>query len=196
MTEFRKLIGSLFRSPARSIGTKLFLIFVCAVCLSIAGLGWFASSAARSGIIDELEQGSVQTVTLAGEKLDMQQRSYLNLAQELVNNSIFIETLFQITNASIGADERQILAGSIQGLLDQLALSDSRIRDITLFPLEDALPPISTIRETGAIADAANEPWMRDVVRAEGKEVWLPTREKGYFGNAPKPLFAYGKLLG
>ncbi|MBO9597567.1 MAG: methyl-accepting chemotaxis protein, partial [Cohnella sp.] len=29
-----------------------------------------------------------------------------------------------------------------------------------------------------------------------GKEVWLPTREKGYFGNAPKPLFAYGKLLG
>ncbi|WP_027085946.1 methyl-accepting chemotaxis protein [Cohnella panacarvi] len=196
MTEFRKLIGSLFRSPARSIGTKLFLIFVCAVCLSVGGLGWFASSAARSGIIDELEQGSVQTVSLAGEKLDMQQLSYLNLALELVNNSSFLEPLFQITNASIDEEERKVLAGSIQGLLDQLALSDSRIRDITLFPLEDELPPISTIRETGAIADAAEEPWMRDVVRAEGKEVWLPTREKGYYGNAPKPLFAYGKLLG
>ncbi len=196
MTEFRTLIGSLFRSPARSIGTKLFLIFVCAVCLSVAGLGWFASGAARSGIIDELERGSVQTVTLAGEKLDMQQLSYLNLAQELVNNSSFMEPLFQITNASIDEGERQVLAGNIQSLLDQLALSDTRIRDITLFPLEDALPPISTIRETGTMAAAANEPWMRDVVRAEGKEVWLPTREKGYFGNAPKPLFAYGKLLG
>lgn len=196
MKEFRKHIGSLVRSPARSIGTKLFLIFVCVVCLSVAGLGWFASSAARSGMIDELEQGSVQTVSLAGEKLDMQQRSYLNLAQELLNNNSFMEPLFQITNASIDEGERQVLAGGIQGLLDQLALSDSRIRDITLFPLEDPLPPISTIRETDAIAKAVNEPWMRDIARAEGKEVWLPTREKGYFGNSPKPLFAYGKLLG
>ena len=193
---FRQRALSVARSPARSIGIKLFLIFVSVVCLAVAGLGRFASDAARSGLMDELKRGSAQTVSLVGEKLDMKMSSYANLSGELIRNNDFLKPLFQLTNASLSDDERLAISAELRGLLDQAALSDATIRDVTLFPLEDEIAPISTIREADAVPDARNEAWIREIAQAGGKEVWLPMRERGYFGDSPKPLFAYGKLLG
>ncbi|MDQ0900944.1 hypothetical protein QFZ80_004772 [Paenibacillus sp. V4I7] len=144
---------------------------------SVTGLGLFSSSIAKSAIIEQ-----------------MKQQFYIDLSNQLLNNSSFTENLFQITNAGIGADELQRRSSEIRGLLDQLALSDQSIRDITLFPLEDPIPPISTERESFD-TKVTQSGWLEEIRSADGKPVWLSIEERGYLGNSPKPLFAYGRLL-
>lgn len=194
MTEINALARILFRSPARSIGTKVFLVFFCFVVISVVAVGAFSYTTAKSAIISQAKSSSEQTIKLAGEKLDMKLQFYTNLLNQLVNNSSFTENLFQISNESLSTEELQRRIGEIQGLLDQLALSDSRIRDITLFPLEDTLGPVSTARDGAADQRAA--PWIQEIRQAEGQALWLPVEEEGYLGDALKPLFAYGKMLG
>jgi methyl-accepting chemotaxis protein len=194
MLRVKGLLIMLFRSPTRSIGTKLFLILFCFVCFSVATVGLLSFNIARSAMIDQMQISSQQTITLAGDKLDMKQQFYLDLSNQLIRNSSFEEQIFQISNESLSEDEHLRRIEEIRGLLDQLALSDPRIRDITLFPLEDLIDPISTQRE--GVESNKQSLWMKDIQQAGGEVVWLPVQEKGYLGNAPKPLYAYGKLLG
>lgn len=194
MAEINRFMRVLLRSPARSIGTKVFIVFFFFVVLSVGAVGAFAYSTAKSAIITQAESNSEQTIKLAGEKLDMKQQFYANLLNQLVNNSSFTENLFQISNASLDKDELTRRIEEIRSLLDQLSLSDSRIRDITLFPLEDSISPISTVRE--GVKDQKDSTWIQEIRQSEGQASWLPIEEQGYLGSALKPLFAYGKLLG
>lgn len=194
MTEITSLLRTLFRSPARSIGTKVFVVFFCFVVLSVAAVGTLSYSTAKSAIVNQARSSSEQTIKLAGEKLDMKLQFYANLLNQLVNNSSFTENLFQLSNDSLGMEELQRRTEELRGLLDQLALSDSRIRDITLFPIEDILEPISTVRD--GVTDYRDAQWVEDIRQADSQANWLPVNEKGYLGNALMPLFAYGKMLG
>ncbi|WP_159888602.1 methyl-accepting chemotaxis protein [Paenibacillus puerhi] len=195
MGDYKSLMRMLFRMPSRSIGTKLFLIFFCFLGASLAGLGLFSSYIANRAIIHQMKESSQNTIKLAGEKLDMKQSFYLDLSNQLISNSDFTKNLFQITNAGIGADELQRRSHEIRGLLDQLAMSEASIRDITLIPVEDSIPVISTERE-GVDPGLAESQWAQAVRSADGKPVWLPIEQNGYLGNAPKPHFAYARLLG
>ncbi len=196
MLGIKGLFSMLFRPPTRSIGTKLFLIFFCLVCLSVAAIGLVSFNIARNAIIDQMQNSSQQTITLASEKLDMKQQFYLDLSSQLMKNSSFSEHIFQLPNQSQSKEERLRRIEEIRGLLDQLVLSDPRIRDISLFPLEDELDPISTRRE--GIESNKDSIWMKDIQQAGGEVIWLPILESGYLSTAPapKPLYAYGKLLG
>lgn len=194
MTGIISVMRTLLRSPTRSIGTKVFLVFFSFVVVSVASLGLFSFSTAQSAIINQMKSSSEQMIKLAGEKLDMKQQFYSNLLNQLVNNSSFTENLFQLSSTSVSVDERQRRMDEIRGLFDQLALSDSHIRDITLFPLEDPIGPISTQRE--GIALNRDATWIKEIQQAEGQAAWLSVEEKGYLGSGVKPLFAYGKILG
>ncbi|WP_276352241.1 methyl-accepting chemotaxis protein [Cohnella caldifontis] len=193
--EWNKGIRGLARSPQRSIGSKLFLLFFCFVCLSVVSLGLFSSSTAQTAMLSQTKSSSVQTITLAGEKLDMKQRFYLDLADQLIKNNSFTEQLFQFANAAtMPAGELQSRVDAVRDLFDQLILSDPQIRDMTLFPLEDAVDPIGTERDLPGWN--REEAWVKETIAAEGKPVWFPIQERGYLGNSPKPLFAYGRLIG
>jgi len=145
-------------------------------------------------MIDQMQMSSQQTISLASEKLDMKQQFYLDLSSQLMKNSSFEEQIFQISNASLSEEEHLRRIEEIRGLLDQLALSDSRIRDITLFPLEDQIDPISTQRE--GVESSKESLWIKEIQQAGGEVIWLSIQEDGYLGSSPKPLYAYGKLLG
>ncbi|WP_164779481.1 methyl-accepting chemotaxis protein [Paenibacillus kobensis] len=189
------IIRMLLKSPSRSIGTRLFIVIICVVSVIAATVGIVSYQIASRSLVDQVKASSLQTVALAGEKLDMQQQFYLNVAGQLVNNSLFIENLFQLTSKEQRDEDRDRMSRDIRGLFDQLALSDARIRDITLIPLEDPnIRAISTIREGLEVNAAAS--WIEPIRSAGGKEVWLPIETEGYLGSSPKPLFAFGKLLG
>ncbi|MDQ0058111.1 methyl-accepting chemotaxis protein [Paenibacillus harenae] len=182
----------MLRTRGRSLGSKLFLLIFGLSFTLVAAVGWFSFSAAKAAIVDQMRESSEQSMTLAGEKLDMQLRYYAELSNQLIHNSSFAEHLMQLSNTSLTAEERNRRNGELQQWLDQLALSDSRIRDISLFALEDKLAPISTQRENVSIEASQ----LQLIGLSEGKDVWLPVRDKGYLGTSPKPLFAYSKLLG
>lgn len=188
------LLPLLVRSPSRSIASRLFLILIGIVCLSVAGVGGFAYSQARGAIVDQAAGNAAQAVALGSEKLDMKQQSYMDLSTELMNNNDFVENLFQIVNKSLSDGERQTRIGDIRSLLDQLALSDSRIRDITLIPMEDELEPISTLRD-GVVIDRSAA-WIRQAMAAGGHDVWLPLAPQGYVNEAGKPVIACARLIG
>ncbi|WP_123039657.1 methyl-accepting chemotaxis protein [Cohnella candidum] len=193
--EWKTLARSFARSPSRSIGTKVFLLFFCFVCLSVASLGVFSFTTARSAMMAQTESNSGQAIVLAGEKLDMKQQFYLDLTGQLIKNSEFVDNLFQFANAStMPAGELDNRIAAVRDLLDQLILSDPRIRDMTLYSLEDAVPPISTDRENTAWDE--NAAWVRKVKDGNGRPIWLPIEDRGYRGNSPKPVFAYGRMIG
>jgi methyl-accepting chemotaxis protein len=195
MTEWKMLIRMLLRAPKRSIGTKLFLIFFCFLSVSVAVLGLVSSGIAKTALIEQTQKSSLSSISLAGEKLDMKQQFYVDISNQLISNSSFTKNLFQITNPGLSQDELNRRISEIRGLLDQLALSDPHIRNITLFPVEDPLmKPISTERE-GA-EKTPDSPWVKEVKAANGNPVWLPIEGQGYLGNSPKALFAYGRVLG
>lgn len=195
MKTFHVLARMMLNRPSRSIGTKLFLIFFCFLGASIAGLGFFSFSIAKTAIVDQMLSGSLQSISVAGEKLDMKQQFYLDVSKQLMNNSSFTKHLFLMTNKGIGEEELRQRMLDIQKLFEQLLLSDDQIWDITLIPLEDDIPVIRTGRSEieAEIADAA---WVDATRNAAGQPVWLSVQDKGYLGNASKPLFGYGRLLG
>lgn len=180
--------------PHRSIGTRMLLLFVCIVSLLVAAVGLLSYRITASSLLEQAEAGSERTIALAGEKLDMKQKLYQDMSNQLGNNSRFIENLFQVTIPDLGEDERQRRQAEIRDMLGQLALSDAAIRNISLIPLEDDIGTVSTAgQEVQAETDA---PWIRDIRNSGGAPVWLPVREGGYLGSSQKPLFAYGKLFG
>ncbi|OPH46550.1 hypothetical protein BC351_13700 [Paenibacillus ferrarius] len=189
------MVRMLFQLPSRSIGTKLFLIFFCSLGMSVAGMGIFSSNIAENAIIDLMKKSSQDLVTTAGEKLDMKQQFYVDLSNQLISDSTFTKNLFQISNAGIGKAELQRRTSEMRDLFDQLALSDQSIRDITLVPVQNSLEIISTERE-GVNSKLRTANWIQTIRSANGKPVWMPIEEKGYLGDSPKPLFAYGRLLG
>lgn len=188
------LIRMLLRSPSRSIPTRLFLLLIGIVCFSVVGVGVFASSQASTAIVEMAIENAGQTMALGGEKLDLKLQMYQDMSKELMNNIVFMNHIFQITNDTIKAEELQKRIEEIQDLLDQLALSDARIRDITLIPMEDNIAPISTLREGLAIDDEAA--WVRHVMEAGGRDVWLPLAVQGYVVQSAKPVVAYAKRIG
>ncbi|WEK54201.1 MAG: methyl-accepting chemotaxis protein [Candidatus Cohnella colombiensis] len=194
MTNSMSILRMLFRSPKRSVGTRLFVLFVCIISVLVGGVGFISYRIASDSLIRHIEASSEQTISLAGEKLDMKMQFYLNVANQLTNNSSFTKNLFQITIPDLGKEERERRSNEIQDLFDQLALSDPQIRDITLIPLEDEVNPVSTKREGLEIDQSAA--WVEQVRAAQGKAVWLPITSNGYLGSDSKSLFAYGQLLG
>jgi len=187
-----KLTASL--KNRRSIAIKLLLLFSCSVIMIGILLGVISYRIASSALIQQAENGSEQSVTLAGEMLDMKGQFLVDLSNQLSNNSRFIDHLFQITIPELKEDERQRRMAEMKTMLGQLALSDSVIADITLIPLEDDIDVISTNQEVNA-ADL-NASWIQGVKDQGGKPYWLPLQQQGYLGQYSKPLIAYGKLLG
>ena len=179
----------------RSIGTKLFLAVLAMIGLFSACLGTFSYFAAKNAIVGQAEDSAVRMVSLAGEKLDMKLRFYLDAANPVVTNRDFQEQLLQLANASsMPEDELARRRSELLGMLDQFKLSDSAIRDVSLLPLSDPIRLISTDREAGM--PDAGEDWIRRISEAAGKPVWLSMEPTGYLGESPRPLFAYGKWLG
>ncbi|NOU66980.1 HAMP domain-containing protein [Paenibacillus sp. LMG 31461] len=195
MTYMMNIVRMLFQRPSRSIGTKLFLIFFCSLGVSVIGMGLFSSRIAENAIIDQMKKSSQDLVTTAGEKLDMKQQFYIDLSNQLISDSTFTKNLFQISNAGIAKAELQRRTSEMRDVFDQLALSDQSIRDITLIPIQTSLDIISTQRE-GLSSDLRTASWIQTIRSASGKPVWMPIEDKGYLGDSPKPLFAYGRLLG
>ena len=194
LTSMKSMVRMILRSPRRSIGTRLFVLFICIVTILVGGVGIVSYRIAGSSLLDQIEYGMEQTITLAGEKLDMKQQFYLDLSKQLMNNSSFTENLFQIVIPDLKVDERDRRLKELQDLLDQLALSDPHIRDISLIPMEDPIDPISTKREGMAFDREAA--WSQQIVQASGKPAWLPVVPGGYAGGDTKSLFAYGQILG
>lgn len=188
------LMRSLVKPPHRSIGTRILLLFVCMVTVLVAAVGLLSYRIASQSLIGQAKASSEQTIRLAGEKLDVKQRFYQDLSNQLTHNNTFTDHLFQIAIPDIGADERERRMAEIRDMLGQLVLSDKAIRDITLIPLENEIAAISTIGQ--AIQLKLDEPWIEKVRANGGTPLWLPPRESGYLGSSPKPLIAYGKLLG
>jgi methyl-accepting chemotaxis protein len=188
------LMRSLVKPPHRSIGTRILLLFVCMVTVLVAAVGLLSYRIASQSLIGQAKATSEQTIRLAGEKLDVKQRFYQDLSNQLTHNNTFTDHLFQIAIPDIGADERERRMAEIRDMLGQLVLSDKAIRDITLIPLENEIAAISTIGQ--AIQLKLDEPWIEKVRANGGTPLWLPPRESGYLGSSPKPLIAYGKLLG
>ncbi|CAN7392493.1 methyl-accepting chemotaxis protein [Paenibacillus sp. LjRoot153] len=195
MPNVMNIVRMLLQRPSRSIGTKLFLIFFCFLGVSVIGMGVFSSRIAENAIIDQMKKSSQDLVTTAGEKLDMKQQFYIDLSNQLISDSTFTKNLFQISNGGIGKAELQRRTSEMRDVFDQLALSDQSIRDITLIPIQTSLEIISTQRE-GLTPDLRTASWIQTIRSASGKPVWMPIEEKGYLGDSPKPLFAYGRLLG
>lgn len=178
----------------QTIGTRLLLFFVCLVMLIGAVLGIISSRIAAAALIQQAEAGSEQMINLAGEKLDMKQQFFIDLSNQLSNNSRFIDHLMQITIAGLKEDERSRRIAEMGTMLGQLALSDAAIRDITLIPLEDQIASVSSNQDIVHVDTAAS--WIEAVRSKGGAPLWLPLSEQGYAGQASKPVVAYGKLLG
>jgi methyl-accepting chemotaxis protein len=194
VANIKNVLRMLFRMPARSIGTRLFVLFVCIITVLVGGVGLVSYQIAGSSLVKQIETSSEQAISLTAEKLDMRLQYYLDVSRQLTNNSSFIQHLFQIGIPDLGDSERESRYNQIRDLLDQLALSDPLIRDITLIPLEDNISFISTKREGVNYHLAAS--WINEVRGAAGKAVWLPVASNGYIGSDSKQLFAYGQILG
>src|SRR3954463_15133350 len=99
MIKNEKRVGTLqllFKNPARSVGTKLFLIFFCFVVLSVALVGSLSYMYSKNMITDKALVSSEQTITQAAEKMDMKFGFFLDLTNQLISNSNFQENLFQL----------------------------------------------------------------------------------------------------
>lgn len=188
------IIRMLAKSPRRSIGTRMLLLFVVVVSLLVAAVGLLSYGMAAKSLIGQAEASSRQTIALAGEKLDMKQRFYQNLSNQLINNSRFTDHLFQITIPDLSTGERERRQADIRDMLGQLVLSDAAIRDISLIPLEDDIGPVTTAGQD--VRAASDEAWIEGIRGREDASGWLPVKDNGYLGTSPKPLIAYGKVLG
>lgn len=80
----RMVSSSVFKSPTRSVGAKLFLVFVISIIAFVFAVGMFSYSVAKNAIEDRSAESSYQTMIQASQKLDLQLTQFNNMTMQIM----------------------------------------------------------------------------------------------------------------
>lgn len=179
-------------NPVKSVGVKLFLIFLCAIIVVVMSLGLISYSRAKSTIKNNVSEAYRQTIIQTSEKLDITLKQYENLALQLFFDSQMQTDLSSLITAKTSYEKFEATSAVNKRLSSQLT-TDSNILSVSLIP-ESAELDLVTSGSAGIKLDKIREQeWYKKIVAntknyesyysdgdmGDSKNLWFSTSVQG-----------------
>ncbi|MDT3425003.1 methyl-accepting chemotaxis protein [Paenibacillus forsythiae] len=160
-------------NPARSVGVKLFLIFLSSIVVVVLGLGLMSYTKARNTIKDNVSEANRQTIIQNAEKLDILLNQYETLALQVFFDPQIQERLATLENA-LSYYEQFVANDDIGKKLSNQTTSDANIASFSLIP-EDAKRQIISSGNRDLVKNDIREmDWYKQAVaNTESYQPWF-----------------------
>ncbi|WP_051620614.1 methyl-accepting chemotaxis protein [Paenibacillus sp. UNC451MF] len=180
-------------NPLKSVGMKLFLIFLVSILFFVLVVG-FTSFNISSGVLQKkVVDASEQTIIQAGQKLDLLYGVYEDLSMQILLDDDMKKLLTEVENVNRGSYDFLQLRQKIGDKLNVYTYSNKTIKAIHLLRANGE--PLSASGSSISKETVAQEEWYKKIVENNGKATWLEAKSKGYADATNGSTFGLGRVL-
>lgn len=177
-------------NPAKSVGIRLFLIFLSAIVFFVIVLGYLSYDKAKSTIEKNAANGNQQTIIQTSEKIDIILEKYENAGRQIFYDIELQKLLSEYTDKKLSDYDAFTVERSIRDKLSNQITSDSSIRAIYLIPTKSE-KIISAGQASESSKTVLEQSWYTELKEGDKKIMWLPTMQ-----NSGAPYFTIARSLG
>ncbi|MDF2964440.1 MAG: chemotaxis protein [Paenibacillus sp.] len=186
--------GMRLENPIKSVGMKLFLIFLVSILFFVLTVGFTSYNISKGVIQKKVADASEQTIIQAGQKLDLLYGNYEDLTMQILLDEEMKKMLSEIVTLDKSSFDYLQLRQKLGEKLNVYSYANKTIKSLQLFALNGE--PISSAGATGTKENVAKEDWFKKIVDNSGRATWLETKVKGYSdAGSTIPSFAIGRVL-
>jgi methyl-accepting chemotaxis protein len=180
----------------KSISTKLFLLFFCAI-VALVGIGGYTSyQISRSVVIDKVSNSTHETITQTTEKVDLFFSKYHDLFLQVLLDPELREALNQAEQHNKKSIQNNVAKENILKKLRALVSTNRGLAAVHFLPIKEV-----TLRQTEAATYSnyavtygfTQKPWFEQVLQSKDKLVWLEPVDTPYVMKKEIKVFALGK---
>ncbi|WP_342565113.1 methyl-accepting chemotaxis protein [Paenibacillus sp. FSL R7-0345] len=150
-------------NPVKSVGVKLFLIFLSSIVIVVLLLGLLSYNKAKNTIKDNVAEANRQTILQTSDKLDIMLNQYENLALQLYFDTKMQSDLNALASAQSNYD-KFVATDSISKKLSSQTTTDSNIVAISLIPTAPEESVLSSGNSTLKMDGIRDQEWYKTVV--------------------------------
>lgn len=180
----------------QSMGTKIFLLFFISILIFVIVLGLVSYNISKTIVMNKSSNGMDQTIVQATQKLDLLFNLYEGLTTQMVTDKVLKDNI-NIYYSEMSDVEKINASAKVLDKLRNNRFTLPGIVSTALIATESNQMLLDNSSDD--IANTANVidiklPWMNEIIKADGKAVWLGANNKGYTTKASKPVLAIGRL--
>ncbi|OKP77487.1 hypothetical protein A3844_23620 [Paenibacillus helianthi] len=165
-------------NPNKSVGVKLFLIFLSSIVVVVLALGLLSYSKAKNTIKNNVSEANRQTIIQTSEKLDITLKQYENLAMQLFFDPQMQNNLTDLASAESSYD-KFVATDAMNKKLSSQTTTDSNIVAITLIPTSKDFDIVSSGSSSMKLDSVRDQAWFKTVVaNAESYKSYYSGEEK------------------
>lgn len=196
----------------KSVGVKLFVIFLVSITLFASAVGVFAYNTSKSLVKDEVGTFTTMTTVEAADKLRMVYQNYERMLLRLMVEPQFKDAKIALEEALAGDDLqlRGTAAEDYKKLIQSFANADKHMKSIKVIETDGKLvTSIGSRMKTGdelvgsekAVSkdndfDYREIDWYQAAIERNGDPVWIPTRLLGMVEDGvDKPSFGISRAV-
>jgi len=173
---------------------KIFIILFVTVVLLSAVLGFSSYTRSKEIIRAQVGLASSQAIEQAADKLDFLLTEYESLSRQLAVDQVLRVDLESIVREDIDIVKKTEAETRIRNKLSAMQGSDDRLVGIRLVN-RDLSSAYATSGLTGVQNGEAVQARLQRIIAADGKPVWIPGLQKGFFGTLTAPSVTMGRVL-
>ena len=166
-------------NPVKSVGVKLFLIFLSSIVVVVLALGLLSYTKAKNTIKDNVSEANRQTVIQTSEKLDIILKQYENLSIQLFFDPQIQSDLSALQNAKTYY-ESFVATNSISKKLSSQTTSDSNFVSVSFIPENKDVDIITTGSSGLSLEGVRDQEWYKKAVaNTQGYKPYFTSEGKG-----------------
>jgi methyl-accepting chemotaxis protein len=188
----KQVFAFLSNNPIKSVGLKLFLMFFVSILLFVIIMGSVSYTISSNVIENKVSEAQEQTITQAGEKLDILYNTFEELSMQLIADAEFVELMGNYYFMDRNTYEFLQVRQGIEQKMNSFTANKSLV-GLALF--ESGGNPIFGTYSAGNNKTFGETDWFKRIIAADGKVAWLETKKGGYVSSAPQGAFALGRII-
>nr|WP_311764834.1 methyl-accepting chemotaxis protein [Paenibacillus agricola] len=188
--------GLRIENPVKSVGMKLFLIFLVSILFFVLTVGFTSYSISKGIIQEKVADASEQTIIQAGQKLDIMYTVYEDLSMQILLDEDMKKMLLDMDSVNKGSYDFLQLRQKLGDKLNVFSYSNKTIKAVHLF--RPTGEPLSSAGGSTSKETFAQEDWFKKIEENNGRAVWLDTKTGGFVDTSSGSYvatFALGRVL-
>lgn len=177
------------KNPLRSVGTKLFLIFLISIVGFVIFVGQFTLARVRPIMQSNMAQHSDQTMQQTAKNVNLELSNYVQVYNNMMHDSTFLPNLVSYITYEKQGDNINAFTKStaIANALTNVVSTQPDFVHVGFIPLEKSIPTVNVAKK-----NMLQQPWISKLKQGKGKVVWLPTTTQAYVSTTTQPVLAFG----
>ncbi|OWA36563.1 hypothetical protein B9G55_00275 [Saccharibacillus sp. O16] len=163
-------------NPSKSVGVRLFLIFLIGMVVFVSSLGILSYLKARDTIKDNAASANEQTIIQTAQKLDIVLQRYMDLSTQVFFNPEIQDSVNSLQRAGTDFERFQAIKDINDSLSNQMNVT-SGLQAIYFLDTNEASNNFFTAGnlKLPTAEEIRSSDWYAQLNSGEAKQIWLPT---------------------